>query len=148
MQTTRKFAPPPRTLAAVAAYVADGAMPYASAMKEFIDHVIRHLQTEGACREDRPLPIDAAMVEQEPPVIGDPVLDVHLGGMAEHLAQLGGFRVPDWTRAPERFLVEPKGAGVGTPEAFVRRGLLCGPALKKVWAVLPERNCAPSRCTI
>jgi hypothetical protein len=117
-------------------------------MKEFIDQVIRALQAQGATRDDRPLPLDRAMISDEPPLIDDPILDVHLGGMAEHLATLGGFTAPRWAEAKERFLAQHVGGGKETPEAFARRRLHCGPALKKVWSHLPERNCATSRCTI
>lgn len=134
------FAPPPRTLKQVASYVADRSMPYPSAMKEFIDGLIRDLQDKGATPADPPLPISHAMVADKPPVLGVPVLNVHICGMAEYLADLGGFEAPAWSERKEGFLAEPVRLRYcnadDTPQPFARRGLLCGPSLQKVWSVL------------
>jgi hypothetical protein len=134
---TLLFLPPPRTLRAVGLYVADGAAPYPSMMKEFVDGLIRDLQDRGALASDRPLPVDPVMIADEPPVLNELVFNVHLAAMAEYLAELGGIVPPVWAAAPDRFLAAPMGRGVSdTPDAFARRGLYCGPALKKMWSLL------------
>ena len=43
-------------------------------------------------------------VREEPEPVGDRQWDALLGGIAEYVSQLFGFRVPGWAAAPSRFL--------------------------------------------
>jgi hypothetical protein len=47
------------------------------------------------------------MLDPEPELIGDAVLDATLGGIAEHLARRWGLSIPKWTERSERFLKRP-----------------------------------------
>jgi hypothetical protein len=138
--------PYPRTIRQVGVNVANGA-PYASMMKEFIDSLIRDLRAKGARRGAVALPVDSAMIAEEPPRLDDPVHRVHLAGMAEHIARIGGMSPPEWTEKPEFFLAEPVFMGgesgrhlalAETPGPFRRRQLFCGRALAKLSASLEE----------
>lgn len=45
-----------------------------------------------------------AMLDPEPDLTGDPILDASIGGIGEHLARRWHLRIPAWTDQPERFL--------------------------------------------
>jgi hypothetical protein len=45
-----------------------------------------------------------AMLDPEPELTGDPILDATIGGIGEHLARRWNLRIPPWTEHPARFL--------------------------------------------
>ena len=47
------------------------------------------------------------MLESEPELTGDAVVDATLGAMAEHLARRWNLSIPQWTEQPARFLKRP-----------------------------------------
>ena len=47
------------------------------------------------------------MIDEAPPLLGNPRLDASLGAIAEHLARRWELAIPAWTEDPERFLHEP-----------------------------------------
>jgi hypothetical protein len=73
-----------------------------------------------------------AMIEEEPPRIGDERQDAYIGAAGEHLARRWGLQIPPWTDAPWREVAEPWFVGmmgkglsglllVESPIAFRRR---------------------------
>jgi hypothetical protein len=48
-----------------------------------------------------------AMLDPEPQLLGDPILDATIGGVGEHLARRWKLPIPPWTEQPERFLKVP-----------------------------------------
>jgi hypothetical protein len=48
-----------------------------------------------------------AMIDPEPELTGDAVLDATLAAMGEHLARRWALKIPTWTDQPERFLKRP-----------------------------------------
>jgi hypothetical protein len=113
----------PRTLRDVARRVAAGALPFDHAVREFLDSF-----------DARPGARAAAIAE--PPELLEPVRDAYLAAVAEHLAQLHGFDVPDWAERRGLDLEHPFFAGgleslkarllVESPAAFRRRMLFVG----------------------
>jgi hypothetical protein len=47
------------------------------------------------------------MLDPQPELTGDPVIDATLGAMAEHLARRWNLLIPKWAEQPERFLKRP-----------------------------------------
>jgi hypothetical protein len=47
------------------------------------------------------------MLDPEPGLIGDAILDAVIGAMGEHLARRWSLRIPPWTEHPARFLKQP-----------------------------------------
>jgi hypothetical protein len=47
------------------------------------------------------------MIDETPPLLGNPRLDASLGAIAEHLARRWELAISTWTDNPERFLSEP-----------------------------------------
>lgn len=47
------------------------------------------------------------MLDPEPDLIGDAVLDATIGGVGEHLARRWSLAIPAWTEHPARFLKRP-----------------------------------------
>jgi hypothetical protein len=45
-----------------------------------------------------------AMLDPEPEMTGDAILDATIGGIGEHLARRWHLRIPPWTEHPARFL--------------------------------------------
>ena len=72
------------------------------------DPASRHIAFAGflddfyTCPERR-----QAMIDPEPELTGDAILDATLGGMAEHLARRWKLAIPPWTEHPARFLKRP-----------------------------------------
>ncbi len=107
------------SIAAIGQQAAAGLRPFDLAVREFLDawQAMDIVTKRDAIRD-------------EPCRIGD-VRDAYLAALAEHLAQLDGFLVPDWTERPDRFLKSPFFAGglqtlkatllVESPLAFRRR---------------------------
>lgn len=109
-------------------------------MKEFIDHLI-----EVAEWRDGRLVVPTAVYDEEPDALDNSMLRAHIGGMAEHLAQLAGRNAPPWCEKPYYFLENTYFLGGErsrlfllecTPKAFRRRGLFCGPVLQKLVTAL------------
>jgi hypothetical protein len=48
-----------------------------------------------------------AMLDPEPELIDDAILDATIGGIGEHLARRWGLSIPAWTEHPARFLKQP-----------------------------------------
>ena len=48
-----------------------------------------------------------AMIDPEPQLLGDAILDATIGGVGEYLARRWKLTIPPWTEQPERFLKEP-----------------------------------------
>jgi len=48
-----------------------------------------------------------AMIDPEPQLLGDPILDATIGGVGEYLARRWKLTIPPWTEQRERFLKEP-----------------------------------------
>jgi hypothetical protein len=48
-----------------------------------------------------------AMIDPEPELIGDAIVDATLGAMGEHLARRWKLKIPSWTEHPARFLKRP-----------------------------------------
>jgi hypothetical protein len=48
-----------------------------------------------------------AMIDPEPELTGDAILDATLGAMGEHLARRWSLTIPAWTEHPARFLKRP-----------------------------------------
>lgn len=48
-----------------------------------------------------------AMIDPEPELLGNPILDATLGGVGEHLARRWNLMIPAWTDHPARFLKQP-----------------------------------------
>lgn len=79
----------------------------------------------------------AAMVADEPALLGDARADSFLGGAGEHLARRWGLPVPAWVRADARHLAEawfvPDRPGLrgflvaASPVAFRNRLIFTGP---------------------
>ena len=138
---TTAFAPRPASLHAVGELVSGG-HDYAFAMKEFIDCLIglaAASQEAGA-----PDKVPAEVFSDEPPHLESPVHRAHLAGMAETLARMAGGEPPAWCHDSKYFLREPVFFGgrhsrhlvlAGTPSAFRRRMLFCGPVLSKLHAL-------------
>src|SRR5262245_13310140 len=47
------------------------------------------------------------MIDPEPELTGDAIVDATLGAMGEHLARRWGLAIPSWTEHPARFLKRP-----------------------------------------
>jgi hypothetical protein len=73
-----------------------------------------------------------AMIDEEPPRIGEERQDAYIGAVGEHLARRWGLQIPPWTDAPWREVAEPWFVGmmgkglsglllVESPIAFRRR---------------------------
>lgn len=134
----------PKSLAEVALDVSEG-QDYASAVKEFIDEII-----SSAAAPTDPYgfyQIPSSHYEDEPDGISDPILRVHLAGLAENLATISGQQPPDWSEKEAYFLREPVYVGgrrsrghltSDTPAAFRRRLLFCGPSLSKLFKIHPR----------
>ena len=56
---------------------------------------------------ERPLEQRQAMIDPEPQLLGDRILDATIGGVGEYLARRWKLTIPPWTEQPERFLKEP-----------------------------------------
>jgi hypothetical protein len=115
------------TLAQVAQFTSEGT-DYASNTKEFIDALAVALRDK---QDDASI---AAMIEDEPVELGG-VLDAHLGGLAEYIADRKGLPCPAWANKPERFLTQPFFMGgarvhrillITTTYCMRRRNLFCG----------------------
>jgi len=139
------FLPIPKSLKEVGERVTLHGEGYQSAMKEFIDYLIRDLKMKGARTGNLVYPIEVSAYEEEPPEVPRELHRVHLAGMCEHLANLSARQPPDWCLRQEFFLQEPVFIGgpagmktklVETPAAFRKRLLFCGPALEKLWVIL------------
>lgn len=83
--------------------------------------------------------VDALL--EEPVILGDPVQNAYLAGVAEYLAFRLGQPAPEWCEKPERYLKEPFYFGgehsramlmTETPFAFRKRLLFCGKVLQKI----------------
>jgi hypothetical protein len=85
----------PDTLAEVARRLKAETQPCHAAMAGFLDS----FYMQPARRQ--------AMIDPEPELTGDEILDVTLGAMGEHLARRWGLAIPDWTEKPARFLKRP-----------------------------------------
>jgi hypothetical protein len=48
-----------------------------------------------------------AMLDPEPLLLGDPILDATIGGIGEYLARRWKLNIPPWTEQPARFLKQP-----------------------------------------
>jgi hypothetical protein len=48
-----------------------------------------------------------AMIDVQPQLLGDPILDATIGGVGEYLARRWNLVIPRWTEQPERFLKIP-----------------------------------------
>lgn len=119
----------PYTLALVAKYVLNDSIKYfPHYMKEFIDARSHPLNRSP----ERQL----AMIEEEPPLLPEPMYNVYLAGAAETIALEEKIAPPAWIEKPERFLPQPLVFG-GSPESqacaieittepFRRRNLFCG----------------------
>lgn len=118
--------PPPTSLAdAVARYLRDGngqEGAFQVLTDEFLDAF--YTETDPAARQ--------AMIDDDPPRIGDEKQDAFVGAVGEHLARRWGLRIPDWSEAPWRVVADPwfvgqMGVGlsglllVESPIAFRRR---------------------------
>lgn len=118
------------TLALVAKYTLDhGSLDsFPAFMKEFVD-ARSHPYNRSPERQ-------RVMIEDEPPLLPDPMYNVFLAGAAETIALEEGIEPPAWIEKPERFLPEPLIAGgspesqacaiEATPEPFRRRNFFCG----------------------
>jgi hypothetical protein len=117
---------PPATLAeAIRRYCALGQPPeaaFAVRLDEFLDAFYE--EPEPARRQ--------AMIDEEPPWIGDERKDAYAGAVGEHLARRWQLRIPTWTNDPRREVTDPwfvgmMGVGlaplllVESPIAFRRR---------------------------
>ena len=47
-----------------------------------------------------------AMIDEAPPLIGDPARDAWIGAVGEHLAGRWGLRIPAWPRRPEHYRLD------------------------------------------
>jgi hypothetical protein len=47
------------------------------------------------------------MIDPQPQLLGDPILDATIGGVGEYLARRWDLAIPPWTEQPERFLKRP-----------------------------------------
>jgi hypothetical protein len=48
-----------------------------------------------------------AMIDPEPQLLRDAILDATVGGVGEHLARRWNLTIPAWTEHPGRFLKQP-----------------------------------------
>jgi hypothetical protein len=118
--------PPPKTLAdAVARYLREGngqEGAFQVLTDEFLDAF--YTETDPAARQ--------AMIDDDPPRIGDEKQDAFVGAIGEHLARRWRLRIPEWSDAPWRVVAGPwfvgmMGVGlsglflVESPIAFRRR---------------------------
>jgi hypothetical protein len=73
-----------------------------------------------------------AMIDEEPPFLGNERHDAYIGAVGEHLARRWGLRIPAWSDGPRREVAEPWFVGmmgkglsglllVESPIAFRRR---------------------------
>jgi hypothetical protein len=109
----------PDSIAGIGRRTATGLQPFDFAVREFLDS---WQVLDQASKRDA--------IHDEPDRIGV-VEDAYLAALAEHLAQMDGLSVPDWTEQPDRFLKSPFFAGglqslkatllVESPLAFRRR---------------------------
>ncbi len=118
--------PPPKSLAdAITRYLRDGngkEGAFQVLIDEFLDAF--YTETDPAGRQ--------AMIDDDPPRIGDEKQDAFVGAIGEHLARRWLLRIPDWSNAPWRVVADPwfvgqMGVGlsglflVESPIAFRRR---------------------------
>jgi hypothetical protein len=93
--------PPPRSLAdPVARYLRDGNGQEGSfqiQIDEFLDAF--YTETDPAGRQ--------AMIDADPPSIGDEKQDAFVGAIGEHLARRWGLRIPEWSDATWRVVADP-----------------------------------------
>jgi hypothetical protein len=85
----------PDTLAEVARRVAADLQSYHVAMAGFLDNFYKQPERRQA------------MIDQEPEMVGDAILDATLGAVGEHLARRWKLAIPPWTEHPTRFLRRP-----------------------------------------
>ena len=85
----------PDTLAELARRVKADERVWNHALAGFLDTFYTHPE----CRQ--------AMIDETPPLLGNPRLDASLGAIAEHLARRWELAIPAWTDDPARFLSEP-----------------------------------------
>ncbi len=118
--------PPPKSLAdAITRYLRDGngkEGAFQVLIDEFLDAF--YTETDPAGRQ--------AMIDDDPPRIGDEKQDAFVGAIGEHLARRWKLRIPEWSDAPWRVVADPwfvgkMGVGlsglflVESPIAFRRR---------------------------
>ncbi|MEA2906679.1 MAG: hypothetical protein QOI12_4066 [Alphaproteobacteria bacterium] len=85
----------PDTLAEVARRLKAETQTLHVAMAGFLDD----FYTQPGCRQ--------AMLDPEPDLTGDAIIDATLGGVGEHLARRWSLAIPAWTEHPARFLRRP-----------------------------------------
>jgi hypothetical protein len=85
----------PDTLAEVARRLRAKTQPCHVAMAGFLDN----FYTRPELRQ--------GMIDPEPELTGDAILDATLGAMGEHLARRWRLTIPAWTEHPARFLKRP-----------------------------------------
>lgn len=139
MSQTNTILPRPLTLAAVSRQTllspADLRISRAPGhLKEFRDTLRDRLAAAPDDDEKRRIVMMAIF---EPPSLLDLLIyDAYFGAIAETLALAAGQQAPNWTEAPERFLLEPVFSGGpamrqtvlrNTPGPFRRRMLFLGP---------------------
>jgi hypothetical protein len=133
----------PQSLLEISRRVLDGA-DYASCMKEFIDEAARAAAVDRTSGEAI-LVLPPSFLEEEPLRIPDPVLRVHLAGMAEYISRLGAAPPPHWSESEDYFLPEatytcgPNSRALfmaETPGAFRRRNLFCGRTAERLTRLL------------
>src|SRR5260221_702385 len=93
----------PTTLYDIGLISAEG-YSYISAVKEFIDHLIRDLKAKGVYSDDAILPISVDAFREQPPHLPVAWQCAYLAGLAEYLAVLSGQRPPEWSERAEYFL--------------------------------------------
>lgn len=135
--------PPPMSLREVSERVALG-VPYAHAMKEFLDGIRR--ASKVSLRDGiRTLLLPNGSIDDRPHRLENAIDRAHIGGMAEYMANLANVPPPAWCNDKDHFLDEAvftcgeKSASLflaETPAAFRRRNLFCGRAAENLTSLL------------
>ena len=93
--------PVPKTLAEVARFYRGSGDGEEEAFSVLVDEFLDAFYTEAdpATRQ--------AMIDEEPPFIGNERLDAYIGAVGEHLARRWDLRIPAWSDDPRREVAEP-----------------------------------------